>query len=173
MEKIETIFTAVTRTLDQIGGLIILPAVSVVVIVDVFLRYVFNAPFIWSLEFNEWMLLVIFALAIPECTRQNGHIRMELVVANLPPRVQAVLDTVYVACAIWLFYLLAVHAWEEFLFDYELDRITEYVRLPIWGHHLLILGMCIIMIAYFVLRLLATIMGAREFSRTDATGMED
>ena len=173
MEKIEQIFTAVTRTMDQFAGLIILPAISVVVIVDVFLRYIFNDPFIWSLEFNEWMLLLVFIFAIPECTRQNGHIRMELVISSLPPRMQALLDTVYVAAAIWLFFLLGRHAWEEFLFDYKLDRITEYVQLPIWLHHLLIMGMCIILIIYFALRLVATLLGAKEFSRTDAVGMED
>ena len=87
METIEKVFNGVSKNLDRVAGLIILPAISVVVIVDVFLRYVFNSPFIWSLEFNEWMLLMIFALAIPECTRQNGHIRMELVISNLSPRV--------------------------------------------------------------------------------------
>jgi len=173
MEKIETIFTAVTRTLDQVGGLIVLPAISCVVIVDVFLRYVFNDPFIWSLEFNEWMLLLVFAFGIPECTRQNGHIRMELLVANLSPRLQAVLDTVYVVCAIGLFFLLGRHGWEEFLYAYNLDRITEYVELPIWLHHLLIVGMCAILIVYFVLRFVATLLGSKAFSRTDSVGMED
>jgi TRAP-type C4-dicarboxylate transport system permease small subunit len=173
METIERFFNRVSKTLDRFAGLVILPAISVVVIVDVFLRYVFNSPFIWSLEFNEWMLLMIFALAIPECTRQNGHIRMELVIANLPPRAQALLDTVYVACGIALFYLLARHEWEEFLFNYELNRITEYVELPIWGQHLALFGMSVILIIYFVMRLVATLLSAKEFSRTDATGMED
>jgi C4-dicarboxylate transporter DctQ subunit len=173
MEKIEKVFTAVTRTMDEFGGLIVLPAISIVVIVDVVLRYVFNAPFIWSLEFNEWMLLMIFILAIPECTRQNGHIRMELVVSNLSPRLQAIFDGVYVVCAIGLFFLLARHAWEEFLFDYELDRITEYVQLPVWFHHLAIFAMCLIMIAYFLLRLVASMLGVRHFSHTESVGMED
>ena len=173
MEKIEKIFVAVSRTMDVFGALVVLPAVSIVVIVDVILRYAFNDPFIWALEFNEWMLLLVFAFALPECTRQNGHIRMELVVSNLSPRLQAVFDSVYVACAIWLFYLLGSHAWEEFVFDYELDRVTEYVQLPIWFHHLLIFGMCAMLIIYFVLRLIATIIGSPAFSRTDAVGMED
>ncbi len=173
METIEKIFTGLSKNLDRVAGLIILPAISVVVIVDVFLRYVFNSPFIWGLEFNEWMLLLIFALAIPECTRQNGHIRMELVIANLPPRVQAIFDSVYVACGIAIFFLLGRHAWEEFLFDYELGRITEYVELPIWGQHLAILVMCVILVIYYVLRLIATLMNAKEFSRTESTGMED
>jgi TRAP-type transport system small permease protein len=173
MEKIEKVFTAVSRTMDAFGGLIVLPAISIVVIVDVILRYFFNDPFIWGLEFNEWTLLLVFILALPECTRQNGHIRMELVVSNLSPRLQAAFDMVYVACAIWLFYLLGLHAWEEFLFDYELNRVTEYVQLPIWLHHLLILGMCAMLIVYFVLRSIATLVGSPAFSRTDAVGMED
>lgn len=173
METIEKFFIGLSRNLDRLSGLIVLPAVTVVVITDVFLRYVFNSPFIWSLEFNEWMLLMIFALAIPECTRQNGHIRMELVIANLSPRAQAVLDTVYVACGIGLFYLLARHEWEEFLFSYERNRITEYVELPVWGQHLAIFAMCVILIFFYVMRFVATLLGAKQFSRTEATGMED
>lgn len=173
METIEKVFIGLSRNLDRFSGLVVLPAVTVVVITDVFLRYVFNAPFIWSLEFNEWMLLMIFALAIPECTRQNGHIRMELVIANLSPRIQAMLDSVYVACGIGLFYLLARHEWEEFLFSYELNRITEYVQLPVWGQHLAIFIMCVILIFFYVMRFIATLLGAKQFSRTEATGMED
>lgn len=173
METIEKIFVGLSRNLDRFSGLVVLPAVTVVVITDVFLRYVFNSPFIWSLEFNEWMLLMIFALAIPECTRQNGHIRMELVIANLSPRIQAMLDSVYVACGIGLFYLLARHEWEEFLFSYELNRITEYVQLPVWGQHLAIFIMCVILIFFYVMRFIATLLGAKQFSRTEATGMED
>ncbi|MFT5180258.1 MAG: TRAP-type C4-dicarboxylate transport system permease small subunit [Alphaproteobacteria bacterium] len=173
METIEKVFYAISKNLDRFVALIVLPAIFLVVITDVFLRYVFNAPLIWGLEFNEWMLLMIFALAIPECTRQNGHIRMELVVANMPPRVQAAFDAVYSACAIWLFYLLGRHAWEEFLFDLELGRITEYVQLPIWLQQFAVFAMCVILIFYFVMRFIATLLNAKEFSRTDSTGLGD
>ena len=173
MESIEKAFILLSKNLDRIGGLIVLPAISTIVIVDVFKRYVFNDPWIWSLEFNEWMLLLIFAFAIPECTRQNGHVRMELLISNLPKRSQETMDVVYVLCAISIFYLLGFHAWEEFLFDYELKRITEFVRLPIWGHHLAILCMCAILILYYVLRLVATIFNFGEFTRTESVGMEE
>jgi len=173
MEKIEKAFLFVSRNLDKLGGLIVLPAISTIVIVDVFKRYVLNDPWIWSLEFNEWMLLLIFAFAIPECTRQNGHVRMELLISNLPKRSQEAMDVVYILCAITLFYLLGHHAWEEFLFDYDLGRITEFVRLPIWGHHLAIFGMCVILIIYYVLRLIATIFNFGQFTRTDSVGLEE
>ena len=46
METIEKIYIGLSKNLDRVAGLIILPAISIVVIVDVFLRYVFNSPFI-------------------------------------------------------------------------------------------------------------------------------
>lgn len=173
MEKIGRIVSALSRTLDQIGGLVILPAIFFVVIVDVILRYVFNAPFIWSLEFNEWMLLVMFMMAIPECTRQNGHIRMELIVANLSPRLQSGLDVVYVLCGMGVFILLAWHSWKEFLYNYNLNRVTEYLQLPLWLHHLIIVAVCVLLIVYYALRLVTSVLGANEFSRAEATGIED
>lgn len=173
METIEKFYYALSRNMDRLVALVILPAIFLVVIVDVFLRYLFNSPFIWSLEFNEWMLLMIFAFAIPECTRQNGHIRMELVVSNLSPRLQAAFDGVYSICAIGLFYLLGRHAWEEFWFDLELGRVTEYVSLPIWAQQLAVLIMCVVLIFYFIMRLIATATNAKEFSRTDSTGLGD
>jgi len=173
MNSIQKAFMLISVNLDKLGGLLVLPAISIIVIVDVFKRYALNDPWIWSLEFNEWMLMLIFAFAIPECTRQNGHVRMELLIANLPKRSQETMDVVYVVCAISIFYLLGFHAWEEFLFDYELGRITEFVRLPIWGHHLAIFSMCVILIAYYLLRLIATIFNFSEFSRTESVGMEE
>lgn len=173
MEKVEKTFLFISRNLDKLGGLIVLPAISLIVIIDVFKRYALNDPWIWSLEFNEWMLLLIFAFAIPECTRQNGHVRMELLISNLPKRSQEAMDVVYILSAITLFYLLGRFAWEEFLFDYELERVTEFVRLPIWGHQLAIFGMCVILIIYYVLRLVATIFKFEEFTRTDSVGLEE
>ena len=173
MEKIEKVYVVASRTMDQIGGLIILPAIFFVVIVDVVLRYVFNSPFVWSLEFNEWMLLLLFMLAIPECTRQNGHVRMELIVANLPPRMQSFFDGVYAFCAIAIFSMLARHSWGEFLFDYQLGRATEYLQLPLWFRHFLIFTVCVLLIIYYVLRLVANIRGLKEFSRSESTRIEE
>jgi TRAP-type C4-dicarboxylate transport system permease small subunit len=173
MEALENAFKFISVNLDRIGGLIVLPAVSIVVIIDVFLRYIFNSPFIWSLEFNEWMLLLIFAFAIPECTRQNGHVRMELLISSLPRRAQETMDVVYIVFALTIFFLLGRHAWEEFLFDLELERVTEFLLLPIWAHQLAIFAMCVILIIYYLLRLVATVLAMDQFSRTESVGMEE
>jgi TRAP-type C4-dicarboxylate transport system permease small subunit len=167
MKRIETWLFAVTRTLDIIGGWIILPMISIVVLIDVILRYVFNSPYIWTLEFSEWWLLLVFAFAVPECTRRHGHIRMDLVYGVLPERLKQYFSVVYSALAIWLFYLLSRHEWEEFLYDYQFDRVTEYLQLPIWFHHVAMLIMSLILIVYFLCRGISSIFNLDSFTEEE------
>ncbi len=167
MKRIETWLFAVTRALDIVGGWIILPMISIVVLVDVILRYVFNSPYIWTLEFSEWWLLLVFAFALPECTRRHGHIRMDLVYGQLPDRIKRYFSVVYSALALWLFYLLARHEWEEFLYDYELERVTEYLELPVWFHHVALLGMSLLLMLYFLFRMISTIFNLDSFTEEE------
>lgn len=168
MKRIERWLTVLTGFLDIIGGWVVLPLISTLVLIDVILRYVFNAPFIWTLEFNEWALLLVFAFAIPECTRRHGHIRMDLVYGQLRPRVRRYLSVVYCVLAAWLFFLLGRHAWDEFLYDYQFDRVTEFLALPVWLHQLAILAMSAIIIVYFVLRAVCDVLDISAFTEEDA-----
>lgn len=163
MKRIETWLFALTRTLDIIGGWIILPMITCVVMMDVILRYVFNSPYIWTLEFSEWWLLLVFAFSLPECTRRHGHIRMDLVYGALPERVKRYFSIVYSALAMWLFYLLFRHEWEELLYDYDLGRVTEYLQLPVWFHHVALLVMCGLLIFYFGMRAISTTLNLDSF----------
>jgi TRAP-type C4-dicarboxylate transport system permease small subunit len=98
---------------------------------------------------------------------------MELVVSNLSPRLQMICDFAYIGCALWLIFLLGRAAWHELLLDYDLNRVTEYVQLPNWLHDILILAMCAVLIFYYIMRLIASILGSSAFSRSESAGMED
>jgi len=167
MKRIESLLSVVTRALDIIGGWIVLPMISIVVLIDVILRYVFNSPYIWTLEFSEWWLLLVFAFAVPECTRRHGHIRMDLVYGMLPDRVKQYFSVVYSALGIWLFFLLSRHEWEEFLYDYELHRVTEYLELPVWFHHVAMLAMSVIMIVFFLGRGISAFFNLDSFAEEE------
>ncbi len=167
MKRIETCLFAVTRALHIDGGWIILPMIATIVLIDVILGYVFNSPFIWTLEFSEWWLLLVFAFALPECTRRHGHIRMDLIYGRLPRRIKQYFSAVYSGLGIWLFYLLSRHEWEEFLYDYELGRVTEYLELPVWFHHVAILAMSLLMAVSFLFRLIAAILDLDSFAEEE------
>jgi TRAP-type C4-dicarboxylate transport system permease small subunit len=162
MKAFDRLFTSVTTCLDVLGGWLILPMISILIMVDVVLRYVFNSPFIWTLEFSEWALLLVFLFALPECTRVDGHIRMDLVINHLSVRVRAVLNLAYCGVGIWIFYLLGRHEWEEFQFSFELGRASEYLGLPLWVHNLAMLLTSVLMSILFAALALKSILRIRS-----------
>ncbi len=50
IDVLAQILTVIMQIFDKLGAWIVLPAIGLVMITDVILRYVFNSPFIWSLN---------------------------------------------------------------------------------------------------------------------------
>lgn len=169
MKALDRAYTAVTTILDMIGGWVVLPAISILVMVDVVMRYIFNSPFIWTLEFSEWALLLVFLFALPECTRVDGHVRMDLVINYFSDNVRGILSMVYYGVGIWIFYLLGRNEWDEFLFSYDLDRVTEYLGLPVWMHNLALLTTSVLLSVFFVLRIIERVIIIFGGARSSAT----
>ncbi|MGY9015029.1 MAG: TRAP transporter small permease [Rhodospirillales bacterium] len=173
MEAIEIYLGKLTGFMDKVGGLVILPLISIVVILDVGLRYIFNSPFIWGLEFTEWGLLLVFLFAIPECTRTHGHVRMELLIRAVNPYSQKLLSLFYCASGMFIFFLLARHGWEEFWFDFELGRVTEYLSLPYWAWTGTMFLISVILLAYYALRIIAVFIKTDAFTHVESNIFED
>ena len=58
------------------------------VTVAVITRYVFNAPLLFSDEISEYLLLGSVFFGLGYTMRVGGHIRVEMVLHRLPPKVQ-------------------------------------------------------------------------------------
>lgn len=173
MEALENYLGKVTGALDKIGGLVVLPLISIVVICDVGLRYIFNSPLIWGLEFTEWGLLLVFLFAIPECTRTHGHVRMELLIGAVKPQSQKLMSLFYCASGMFIYFLLARHGWEEFWFDFELGRVTEYLSLPYWAWTGTMFVISVILLAYYALRIIAVFVKTDAFTHVESNIFED
>jgi C4-dicarboxylate transporter DctQ subunit len=67
----------------------ILIACTVAVCADVILRYAFNRPLMWVAEITEYALVYITFLGIAWAVPRRGHVVVDVVTSNLPPRGQA------------------------------------------------------------------------------------
>ena len=63
-------------------------AMTIFVTLDVFLRYVFNAPTIWANEASSYLLLLMVFMGSAYALREKAHIRIDVVVTRLPRQVQ-------------------------------------------------------------------------------------
>ena len=73
-------------------------ALTGVVCVEVFKRYVLNAPTAWIFDLNNMFYGTLFMLAGAYALAQNAHVRGDFLYGSMKPQTQATLDLVlYIA----------------------------------------------------------------------------
>jgi TRAP-type C4-dicarboxylate transport system permease small subunit len=90
------------------AGLVVAAAI---LLTEVFLRYVFNAPTIWAHETTTFLSGIAFIYGGLYCAARNSHIRVVLIYDALPPHARRLMDVLIslVSCAAALFFTYA--AW--------------------------------------------------------------
>ena len=80
--------SAIDRVANFVGYLSgwLVPLMMMLVVVDVFMRYVMQRPLMVADEFSAYMLVALSFLGFAYTWRQGGHVRVEVVVKFLPPR---------------------------------------------------------------------------------------
>lgn len=151
-----------SRQCDRLAALVLLPVLTLFILTDVFCRYVLNAPIIWNLEISSLGLSLVFLLALPECTRKNGHITMDMVYIHMPLLPRRVVMGMYSAAGIFIFTVLAYKQIDELLFIYDFGKYTEYLRVPIWPFYLAYILISLLLILLFVLRGISVVRGDRD-----------
>jgi TRAP-type C4-dicarboxylate transport system permease small subunit len=74
------------------GGLLIFSTVGTCA--DVILRYCFNRPIHWMLEMTEYIMLYIPFLGAAFVLKEDGHIRVDILITRLSKRKRCFMDIV-------------------------------------------------------------------------------
>jgi TRAP-type C4-dicarboxylate transport system permease small subunit len=122
---IDRLSGAYGRFLDVLAvlGCLVLLAMMMVIVVDVFVRNVpipgMPGSLPWSTEVSELMLYFITMCLAPWLLRQGQHIRVDIVLQAIPPRLawvlEAVGDTIGLCCCIVIAWYGAQAAWASYL----------------------------------------------------------
>jgi len=146
-----------SRALDRTSAYVLLPVMTVIMLMEVIGRYVFNSPFIWSLEAVSQLLIIVLLCGIPECTRRDGHIRMDLFNRLMPDGARRAVEVLYAAIGIMVFVLIAKKAAGEIPYLYSIPKTTEFLGLRIWIFYTGIVLLAAMMTLMFLLRLLRAV----------------
>lgn len=88
----------IIRTIDQINEIVgrIVSVVAVIfaaiIIYDVFMRYVLNAPTRWAFDVTKQMFGFYFVMLGGYALRHQAHVRVDLLTANLKPLPARIVD---------------------------------------------------------------------------------
>ena len=160
MHKIER-FLSFIDSINEWGGRIfcflIIPIIGIVML-EVMLRYVFNAPTIWAHETSTMIFGAHFALGGAYTLLHRGHVNVDILYGRFPPRGQAIIDLI-TSTLFFLFCGLMLWKGAEFAWASILGRETSYT---VWGPPLYPLK-AVIPIAAFLLLLQGLAKFIRDF----------
>ncbi len=118
--------------LFRLGIYVTMPALVVLVTLDVALRYVFNAPLEWGRDVNGLLLLMTIFCALPHAWDRAYHIRMEVFYIRLSPKGKLRANVLGSVAGIVVFGLMAVQGANFVPFMIGTGETGEDLRLQIW-----------------------------------------
>ncbi|AOT72030.1 TRAP transporter small permease [Geosporobacter ferrireducens] len=97
-----------TKILNRIEDFVIisgLALIAIILLLQVFMRYIFNYPFIWSEELARYTFVWVSFIGMGYGIRQNCHIRMEIVQNKLPKKMKDILNIFMniIACGAFMY----------------------------------------------------------------------
>jgi TRAP-type mannitol/chloroaromatic compound transport system permease small subunit len=90
LEKISSAIDSFNRKEGEWCALLIIP-LTLVVIYEVIMRYVFDAPTIWGFEATTFIYGVHFMLGLAYTDVTDGNVKVDIFTSRAKPRTQAVL----------------------------------------------------------------------------------
>ncbi len=146
MEFVKRIFSGATSASCVVAGWLAL-VVTLLVTLDVVLRYLFGGSIPAAMEFTQVLLVLIVYLALGKAQEAKQHIRVEFLIEKLSPEKRR-----YWEIVIHFFALIftAIVFWESVLLFKDSVSVREYyggaVRVPIYPGRGAILVGCALMI---------------------------
>jgi len=116
--KIGLIFDYLITALAAIAGALLLIMVFVISY-NVFMRYFVGKPPVWSTEITEWILLFATFLAAAWVLKDDGHVKIDIIVMQLSQKKQYVLSFIVCILGILTCGFLAYHG---FIATYSLFK---------------------------------------------------
>jgi TRAP-type mannitol/chloroaromatic compound transport system permease small subunit len=133
LEKISAAIDVFNRKQGEWSALLIIP-LTVVVIYEVVMRYVFNAPTVWGFEATTFIYGVHFMLGLAYTHVCDGHVKVDIFTSRAKSRTQAIL-VILTNLVIFLpvFTCMTIWAWKFAItstLEHELNS-TSWAP-PIW-----------------------------------------
>jgi TRAP-type mannitol/chloroaromatic compound transport system permease small subunit len=123
--------------LSEVIGLLVsvlMPAMVVVLAIEVVARYVFNSPTLWAYDTAIFMFGYTGLLGGAYALRRKEHINVDLFYARLSPRGKAVLDVITGLLFFFFMALVVVYGWTTAIEAIEGGEATATLWGPPIGH---------------------------------------
>ena len=119
-----------SRMLNVLSG-IALVLMMVLVFVNVALRAVWK-PILGTYEFTGFLASITITFALAHCAAKKGHIAITIFADMLPPRVQAILDSLVAILGTVLYAVISWQCVKYAINLYEIDEVSPATATPFY-----------------------------------------
>lgn len=158
----------ISKALFRVAVDAALPALMVMVTLDVVLRYVFNSPLPWGRDVNGLLLLITVFSSLPHAWDRGYHIRMEVFYNRLHGRARNLADVATGVAGILFFGLMGVQALRFTPYMAATGETGEDLLLPFWPF-MAYMGFCSLVL---VARLIGNPHGEEQIGMGAGVGAE-
>lgn len=135
------LFGRVDMWLATLSG-VVLAFMMIFVFAGAILRYAFNAPIAGGNEVLEMASVAIVMLAVPYCTTQDAHVRIDLLDRPLGRVGRMLTEVLYRVIGIFVLWFLIKSYVARALDALEFDDVTNMLDIPLWPFYsLIVFGM--------------------------------
>jgi len=100
-----------------VAAVVCLLVMTLSIMINVFYRYVLNAPLAWPPELARFMMVAVTLLASGLAIRNGAHVGVSILVERLPIRVQAVVYTINSALILGFLSILLIEGFRLAFFE--------------------------------------------------------
>ena len=118
----------VNEWVGRILSFLIIP-MTVITVIEVILRYVFNRPTLWAWDINTMLLGAFTVLTGGYVLLKDGHVAMDVFVSRFSLRVRAVVALV---TSLLFFFSIGLLVWQSGISAWESFMMREQVN-SVWG----------------------------------------
>jgi TRAP-type mannitol/chloroaromatic compound transport system permease small subunit len=140
-----------------------IPLVAVVAW-EVFARYGFNAPTIWSFDLTYMLYAAIFMLGCAYALHKGAHIRTDFFFEKWSIRTKGMIDSVaYVVFFFPSIFIFLVVSWDEGVYAYSINELSEQTpwRPILWPFKMVVPLACLLLLIQGVSETIKSIYAAR------------
>lgn len=175
MEPLSRILVWLERASDALAAASMF-SVMLVVSVDVFMRYVFRSPLIWSYDLiSLYLLTVIFFMALSGTAGANGHIAVDVLSQRLPIRIKRIV-LLFSWCATlmvfsFILYTVGIRSFTAFM---NSSVVAGRIPWPTWITSAIVFTGCVLFSARLILMItiaLSELLG-RPIRKTDKATLQ-
>ena len=128
-DAIYRVISPVSKVLVGVGATV-LAAMMFLTAADVTLRYVFNKPITGAFDLTVYMMVLLFAFALPYCAAKRSHIRVDLLLGRLPEKAQTIINSITAPLGLGFFVMIAWQSIVYMLIQRETNIASSVLLIP-------------------------------------------